>query len=92
MRPVFIDLLKANTITCEPRCSGLSVPPDRQKTAWRESLTSLCRFWYLHNLYREGLRWLEQVLELDEEVDPAILCNNQSVQRRGEYVLGNGLL
>ncbi len=47
--------------------------PGEAVTAARIAV-SLNKFWYLQCLYREGLNWIEQVLELDAEIEPAILC------------------
>lgn len=35
---------------------------------------ALGRFWYSQNLFREGLRWFEQVLAANRQLDPPALC------------------
>ncbi len=47
---------------------------------------ALWRFWYIRGHFREGLRWLEEVLAVDHAPEPSL------VRTRAEILAGAGLL
>jgi predicted ATPase/predicted negative regulator of RcsB-dependent stress response len=62
--------------------------PGEAETAARLAM-SLIRFWFLQCLYREALRWLERVLALDDEIDPAVLCKLNNGVGSMYWVMGH---